>query len=180
MTSSTTAVVWFRRDLRLADHPALVAACERAERVVALYVHAPEEEGEWMPGAASRWWLHHSLQALDEALRARGASLTVRRGPTLEALRQVVAETGATQVYWNRLYEPAIVARDTRIKAALRDAGLTCESFNSALFFEPWEVRTGQGGPYRVFTPFWKACRAQLDTRPAPLPAPRRIPTPTW
>ncbi len=179
MTSPATAVVWFRRDLRLADHPALVAACERAERVVALYVHAPEEEGEWAPGAASRWWLHHSLQALDEALRARGASLIVCRGPTLEALRQVVAETGATQVYWNRLYEPAIVTRDTSIKAALREAGLTCESFNSALFFEPWEVRTGQGGPYRVFTPFWKACRAQLDTRPAPLPAPRRIPAPS-
>jgi deoxyribodipyrimidine photo-lyase len=175
MITHDTAIAWFRRDLRLADNPALAAACERAQRVIALYVHDPDAEGEWCPGAASNWWLHHSLGQLDASLRAKGSALVIRRGPALDALLSLARETGATQVYWNRLYDPALVARDSRVKGALREAGIACESFNSALFFEPWEVRTGQGGPYRVFTPFWKACRVRLDMQLAPLPAPERI-----
>jgi deoxyribodipyrimidine photo-lyase len=176
MSSARTAIVWFRRDLRLTDNPALSAACEHARHVIALYVHAPEEDGEWAPGGASRWWLHHSLARLDESLRLRGAQLTVRRGASLETLLAVARETGASHVYWNRLYDPARVALDTRIKAALREGGLHCESFNAALLHEPWEVRTGQGEPYRVFTPFWKACAARLDSLPRPLPAPEQVP----
>lgn len=176
MSGPATAIVWFRRDLRLADNPALVAACERAERIVVLYVHAPEDEGEWAPGAASRWWLHHSLACLGSALRERGGKLCIRRGPTLDALLRVAHETGADSVYWNRLYEPAIVSRDTRIKVSLREAGLEAESFNAALLVEPWETQTSQGDAYRVFTPFWRSCVALLDTRPQPLPPPARIP----
>jgi deoxyribodipyrimidine photo-lyase len=178
MTDRGTAIVWFRRDLRLTDNPALVAACEQARQVVALYVHAPEEDGEWAPGGASRWWLHHSLARLDAALRARGGRLVLRRGESLAALQDVVRETGAESVYWNRLYDPSRIAHDTHIKAALREAGLTCESFNAALLHEPWEVRTGQGDPYRVFTPFWRTCAARLDTLPAPLAAPSAVPAP--
>jgi deoxyribodipyrimidine photo-lyase len=178
LSGSGTAIVWFRRDLRLTDNPALVAACERAQHVVALYVHAPGEDGEWSPGAASRWWLHHSLGHLDAALRARGGRLCVRRGDSLAELRQVARETGAAAVYWNRLYEPARVAHDTRIKAALREDGLECESFNAALLHEPWEVRTGQGDPYRVFTPFWRACSARLEALPKPLSPPAAVTSP--
>jgi deoxyribodipyrimidine photo-lyase len=178
MNDTDTAIAWFRRDLRLTDNPALNAACEHARHVIALYVHAPGEDGEWAPGGASRWWLHHSLARLDEALRARGGRLTIRRGASLETLLAVARETGATHVYWNRLYEPARVAQDTRVKSALREAGLHCESFNAALLHEPWEVRTGQGDPYRVFTPFWRTCAARLDELPAPLPAPARIAVP--
>jgi deoxyribodipyrimidine photo-lyase len=178
MNDNGTAIVWFRRDLRLTDNPALSAACEHARHVVALYVHALEEDGEWAPGGASRWWLHHSLARLDESLRARGGRLTIRRGGSLESLLAVAQETGATHVYWNRLYDPARVAHDTQVKAALREAGLHCESFNAALLHEPWEVRTGQGDPYRVFTPFWKACAARLDALPRPIAAPARIATP--
>ena len=175
MTDPSTAIAWFRRDLRLTDNPALAAACERAERVVALYVHAPGEDGEWAPGGASRWWLHHSLASLVAALRARGGHLCLRTGDSLETLLAVARETNAGGVYWNRLYEPAAVARDTHIKAALRDAGIECESFNAALLHEPWQVRTGQGEPYRVFTPFWRTCAAQLDALPRPLPPPQAI-----
>ena len=178
MSDTGTAIVWFRRDLRLTDNPALSAACEHARHVIALYVHAPGEDGEWAPGGASRWWLHHSLLRLDESLRARGGRLTIRRGASLEALLAVARETGAEYVYWNRLYDPARVAHDTQIKAALREAGLECESFNAALLHEPWEVRTGQGDPYRVFTPFWKSCAARLDALPRPLPAPQQIAVP--
>ena len=118
------AIVWFRRDLRLADNPALAAALNAHATVLPVYVHAPDEEAPWQPGAASRWWLHHSLTSLDADLRARGAALHLRRGETLAALRALVAESGASAVYWNRLYEPALVARDSRIKEALRVDGI--------------------------------------------------------
>jgi deoxyribodipyrimidine photo-lyase len=178
-SSPTTAIVWFRRDLRLADNAALTAACEHADRIVALYVHAPDEEGEWPAGAASRWWLHHSLRQLDSALRHKGIQLTLRRGSSLEQLRAVAKASGATQVYWNRLYEPAVVERDTAIKRELRATGFDCASFNAALWFEPWQIQTGAGGPYRVFTPFWRTCLAQLESQPVPRAAPARLAGPS-
>jgi deoxyribodipyrimidine photo-lyase len=178
MTDVDTAIVWFRRDLRLTDNPALAEACARARYVVAVYVHAPDEDGEWAAGGASRWWLHHSLAKLDEALRARSGRLYLRRGESFGTLLEVARETGAASVFWNRLYDPATVARDTRIKAALREAGLECESFNAALLLEPWEVRTGQGEPYRVFTPFWRSCVTRLDALPRPLPPPAIVAAP--
>jgi len=171
-----TALVWFRRDLRLTDHPALRAALARAGRVVLLYVHAPDEEAPWAPGAASRWWLHHSLEALDTALAARGARLTLAAGASLETLLAVARASGASSVHWNRSYEPALVARDTAIKTALRDAGIAAESHPGNVILEPWTVRNGQGEPFRVFTPFWRACQAALGTVARPEPAPDRIP----
>ena len=172
---SDTAIVWLRRDLRLADNPALAAACERAERVLLVYIHAPEEDGQWRAGAASDWWLHQSLAALGTAVATRGGALCLRRGPSLDELLRLVRETGATQVYWNRLYEPEAQKRDARVKATLRDAGVMVESFNSALLFEPWQLATSQGSPYRVFTPFWKECRRRCDQMPPPLPPPDRL-----
>jgi deoxyribodipyrimidine photo-lyase len=172
----SVALVWFRRDLRLCDNPALTAALEAHDEVVPVYVHAPDEEAPWQPGAASRWWLHHSLNALDADLRKRGSSLHVRQGATLPALRAMIRETGAVSVYWNRLYEPALIARDTTIKQSLQADGIDARSFNAALLFDPWEIATAQDQPYRVFTPFWRNARTKLEPRP-PLPAPRRIAT---
>lgn len=165
------AVCWFRRDLRLADNPALQAALDSAEAVVPLYVWSPGDEGEWAPGAASRWWLHQALAALDAALRARGSRLVLRAGPAATELPALVAATGAEGVFWNRLYEPALVARDTLIEAQLRGAGVIARSFKSGLLFEPEELETGQGNPYRVFTPFWKAALKRPEPG-APLAAP--------
>jgi deoxyribodipyrimidine photo-lyase len=173
----STAIVWFRRDLRLTDNPALDAALATHARVLPVYVHAPDEESPWEPGAASRWWLHHALAALDADLARRGARLHLVRGASLDVLRDLAHATGADAVYWNRLYEPAIVARDKRVKHALREQGLAAHSFNAAMFAEPWEIETGQGGPYRVFTPYWRKLRATLEPRP-PLPAPARIDAP--
>ena len=170
----SVALVWFRRDLRLADNPALDAARKTYDRVLPVYVHAPEEEAPWQPGAASRWWLHHSLTSLDAALRKREATLHVRRGDTLAALRALVAETGAGAVYWNRLYEPALVERDARIKQALRVLGIDARSFGAALLCEPWDIATASGSPYKVFTPFWRVARAALEVRP-PSTTPRRL-----
>ncbi|HET6804325.1 MAG TPA: deoxyribodipyrimidine photo-lyase [Frateuria sp.] len=167
----SVALVLFRRDLRLADNPALSAACASHARVLPVYVHAPEEEGDFPPGAASRWWLHHSLAALAGALRERQAGLHLARGPTLETLLALVAQSGATAVYWNRLYEPAAIARDTRLKSALQEQGIEVHSHPAALWCEPWRIATGQGGPYRVFSPYWRTLRAQLASE-APLPEP--------
>ena len=132
-----TTIVWFRNDLRLADNPALAEAAARGP-VVPVYVWAPEEEGEWPPGAASRWWLHRSLHALDRSLRERGSQLVVRRGPTNEALASLLRETGAVSVVWNRRYEPAAIARDTELKRRLPAAA----SFGAGLLREPWTVAT--------------------------------------
>ncbi|MEP7044610.1 MAG: deoxyribodipyrimidine photo-lyase [Dokdonella sp.] len=170
----TTAIVWFRRDLRLTDNPALRAALQAHQRVLPVYLHAPDEEAPWQPGAASRWWLHQSLTALDATLRKCGARLHIAAGATLPALRRLIVATQADAVYWNRLYEPAVIARDTVIKEALRNDGLDVHSFNANLLFEPWEIATAQDTPYKVFTPFWRTARARLQERP-PLPPPRRI-----
>ena len=174
----STAIVWFRRDLRLADNPALAAACARHATVVPLFVFAPGEEGDWAPGAAQRWWLHHSLGAHAEALEALGARLIVRRGPTRTVLAELLDETGAEAVYWNRLHEPAPVERDRALKEWLRaERGVTAESFNAALLFEPWTITTGQDRPYRVFTPFWRRLRRE-GLPDAVEPTPARVPGP--
>ncbi len=173
----STALIWFRRDLRLADNPALSAALEAHERVVPVYIHAPDEEAPWAPGAASRWWLHHSLKALDTELRDRGSRLHIARGSTLAELKKMIKENDATAIYWNRLYEPAITARDTEIKQQLSGDGFDARSFKASVLFEPWEIRTGQDRPYRVFTPFWRNARAQLQVRP-PLPIPEALAMP--
>jgi deoxyribodipyrimidine photo-lyase len=175
----STALVWFRRDLRLHDNPALSQAVAAHARVIPVYIHAPQEEAPWVPGGASRWWLHHSLAALDTALRQRHSQLLLRQGDSLAVLRALIRETGATAVYWNRLYEPQLIARDKTIKAALREEGLEVQSDNAALLFKPWTLCKDDGNPYQVFTPFWKAC-TRLSPPPPPLPAPVALKAPPF
>ncbi|WP_305804530.1 deoxyribodipyrimidine photo-lyase [Stenotrophomonas sp. YIM B06876] len=173
----SVALVWFRRDLRLQDNPALQAALAAGHEPLLVYVHAPDEEGAWAPGAASNAWLHRSLANLDADLRARGSQLVIRHGPSAAALQQLIAETGAQAVYWNRKYEPATQARDAALKRELRGQGIVAESHNGSLLFEPWELATQQGGPYKVFTPFWRTALTRwklpvLSAAPAALPRP--------
>ncbi len=175
---SATAILWFRRDLRLDDNPALVQAMADSARVLPLYIYDPAAEAPWAPGAASRWWLHHSLSALDQALHQVGSRLLIAVGDSLEVLQRVGTQVGASRFYWNRLYDPAIRARDGRIKLALRAQGLHCESHNALLLHEPWEVLTGVSEPYRVFTAYWRKAFGGLRTPgslKAPLPAPTAI-----
>ncbi|MBE7462394.1 MAG: deoxyribodipyrimidine photo-lyase [Planctomycetes bacterium] len=179
MPASST-LVWFRQDLRLDDNPALRAALDRGGPIVPLYIWAPEEEAPWAPGAASRWWLHHSLAALQAELAKLGSRLLLRRGESLAELRSVAQAIGANAVYWNRRYEPAAIRRDAKIKRTLKADGMETESHNAALLFEPWTVQTGGGAPYQVFTPFWKACLKQPEP-PEPLARPRTLPAPqSW
>jgi deoxyribodipyrimidine photo-lyase len=175
------ALVWFRLDLRLQDNPALNAALIRGGPVIPIYIHDEAAEGRWVPGAASRWWLHHSLGALGGALRVRGSRLTLTRGDAGAVLLDLARTTGAVAVYWNDRGEPAIVARDRRIRSRLIAAGLEVKTFNGSFLFAPSAVANQSGTPFRVFTPFWRHCRALPVQRPrrlrtAKLPPPVRWP----
>ncbi|MCC4586940.1 DNA photolyase family protein [Xanthomonas sp. NCPPB 1067] len=169
------AIVWFRRDLRLEDNPALRAALDAGHHPIPLYIDAPHEEGEWTPGAASRSWRHRSLASLDVSLRALGSGLVIRAGNSAQVLDEVIQQTGAVAVYWNRKYEPATQPRDAQIKRDLRERGIEVQSCNAALLLEPWQLTTQQGGPYKVFTPFWRNALTQLQL-PDAVPAPRSLP----
>ena len=151
-----SALVWFRDDLRLDDNPALRAALDGGFVPIPVHIHAPDEEGAWTPGAASDAWRHRSLAALDADLRTRGSSLVLRSGDSLPALQLLIAQTGAEAVYWNRKYEPATQPRDATIKRMLREQGIDAQSCNGSLLFEPWDIATQQGQPYKVFTPYWR------------------------
>jgi deoxyribodipyrimidine photo-lyase len=170
---SATTIVWFRHDLRLDDNPALAAAASRGA-VVPVFIWAPAEEEPWEPGAAARWWLHRSLEKLAAALAQAGAPLVIRRGGSLATLRTLAREVGGTHVVWNRRHEPAVVKRDTAIKKALAADGLSVESFNGGLLYEPAHVATKEGRPYQVFTPFWRALLAR-DEPAVPVAAPKKL-----
>lgn len=171
------ALVWFRQDLRLADNPALTAAVARGGTVIPVYIWAPAQEGGWPPGGASRWWLHHSLAALGSALKKHGSSLVLRKGETLAELRELVRETGAGAVFWNRRCEPAAREAESTVESGLRSDALEAEGHPANLLFEPGRILTGSGGPFKVFTAFWKACLQASPPMP-PLELPKRIPAP--
>ena len=174
-----TALIWLRRDLRLADNPAMIAASQH-RHCIPVYVHNPADEGDWAPGAASRWWLHHSLKALSASLDKAGSRLIIRSThDTLDCLRAIISETGAEALYWNRVYEPGLIKRDQTIKLALREDGLAVHSLNAALLREPWEVTRRDGGHYRAFTPFWRALSAMPPIAPEPAPE-LPAPPPAW
>ena len=173
-----TTIVWLRRDLRLDDNPALTAAVKRGDAVIPTYIHCPEEEGDAAPGGASKWWLDRSLTALAADLEGIDSQLVVRCGPAQQELLRLVKETKATAVFWNRRYEPSIIARDAKIKSALRDGGCDADSSNAALLYEPWTIKNKTGEPYRVYTPYWRTCLASGDPA-APIAAVKRLPAPT-
>ena len=168
-------ILWFRRDLRLADNPALAHAVETGRPIIPTYV-LDLGHGR-APGAASLWWLDRSLRALDAALRGRGSRLTLRRGDGEAELRRLIDETGADAVFMNRLFEPDAFARDADIAHGLKAEGVECRGWNGALLCRPGAVMTGAGGPYKVFTPFFNALMETLETPPS-LAAPDAIVTP--
>lgn len=167
---SRPALLWFRQDLRLADNPALAAARKTGAPIIPVYIL--DESLAHPPGGASRWWLHHSLEALSAELEKLGAALILRRGAATEIIPALADETNAAHVFWNRRYFPGHLETDKKLKSKLTEAGVNVETFNGSLLREPWELKTGSGGPYRVFTPFWKALKqvgpARTDTEANP------------
>lgn len=169
-------LMWFRRDLRLGDHPALTAACDSGRPVIPVFIHDEVVETH---GAAPKWRLGLGVAQLADSLADAGSRLILRRGAALEVLRDLIAETGAGAVYWSRLYDPASKTRDTGVKAALKKDGIDAQSFAGHLLFEPWTVETKTGGYYKVYTPMWRMVKDR-DV-PSDLPAPGTIPAPeSW
>lgn len=175
VTTETPVIVWFRRDLRLSDNPALAAAIATGRPIAPVYIH---DEGPAVraPGAASLWWIDKSLRALSADLAGRGAPLILRRGDSEAGLRRLIEQTGADAVFMNRLFEPDAFARDADIAHGLKAEGVECRGFNGTLLRPPGSVLNGSGQPYRVFTPFHRALLEQIET-PPPAPAPGRIGT---
>lgn len=164
-------LVWLRKDLRLADNPALAAALATGRAVIPVYI-LDETPGIRPMGGASLWWLDKSLQALSADIAARGGQLVLRRGRAAAVLDDLIVQTGAAGVVWNRLYDKASIDRDAAIKAGLKARGLACESYNAGLLNEPWTVKNGSGEGYKVFTPYWRAAREHIaDVHVAPAPA---------
>ncbi len=168
--SEAPLILWFRRDLRLADNPMLAEAVASGRPLLPVFILDPETEAL---GAAPKWRLGLGLEVFARALEAVGSRLVLRRGPALQVLADLAAEVGAVGVRWGRLYERGWRARDEGVKAGLKARGLEAVSHPGHTIHEPWEVETGQGGFYRVYTPFWRAVR----DRPVggPLPAPKVV-----
>jgi len=170
-SANAPCIVWFRQDFRLEDNPALSAAVKRGGPVIPIFIWSPEDEGRWRMGAASRWWLHYSLESLSKSLTALGAHLVIRDGSVASGLKELVEATGAEAVFWNRRWEPAAQKQEEAVQAMLKKQGVEGRAFNAALLFEPGEVLNGSGGPYKVFTPFYRACLAKgLPSRTQPAP----------
>ncbi|MGN6462839.1 MAG: cryptochrome/photolyase family protein, partial [Pseudolabrys sp.] len=169
------AIVWFRDDLRLNDHPALTAAAKTGAPLVCLYVLDDNSRGLRSMGGAARWWLAQSLRALDEALREHGQRLVLRRGAAAEIVPKLAAEIGADRVHWNRRYDQPGRTVDANVINALKADGIGGSTFAGNLLAEPGTVTGKEGGP-KVFTPFWKRLRALEPGKP--LPAPRKLAAP--
>lgn len=170
-------ILWFRNDLRLTDHVALRKALDCGDPVLPVFIWSPEEEGVWAPGAASCWWLHQSLKALDASLRKVGSRLVIRRGPVPDALGHLARERGAKRVYFSRRYEPASRRQETAVRKALATDGVDVRDFGGALLYEPEAIRNLAGRPFQVFTQYWKTCLKSAEPD-EPLPAPKVIPAP--
>ncbi len=173
MSDNSPILMWFRRDLRLSDHAALTAAVQTGRPVIPVFLNDELVVGQ---GAAPRFRLGFSVAQLSADLEASGSRLILRAGDALASLKSLVKETGAGAVYWSRLYDPVSKARDTDLKAALKQDGVEAVSFAGHLLFEPWTVETKTGGFYKVFTPMWKMVRgrelAQCLPKPAQIAAP--------
>ncbi len=158
MSDVKPVIVWFRQDLRLFDNPAFSAAVRSGAPVMPVYVLDDDSAGEWAMGAASRWWLHRSLESLHKDL---GGHLRLFQGKADDVIPRLADRVSAGGIYWNRCYEPWRIARDTIIKKALIEDGRDAQSFNGSLLFEPPNIAKADGTPYKVFTPFYrKGCLA--------------------
>ena len=165
------AIHWFRQDLRLEDNPAFTEAAKHA-KVLPIYILDDENAGDYARGAASRVWLHHSLDALNKSL---GGKLAVYKGDALEILKGLISRHNITAVYWNRCYEPWRIKRDGKIKESLKENDVNVESMNGSLLWEPWDVKKNDGEPYKVFTPFYRKGCMGADKPRQPLDAPEKV-----
>ncbi|GAB5387608.1 MAG: deoxyribodipyrimidine photo-lyase [Alphaproteobacteria bacterium] len=178
MGDKTPIVHWFREDLRLDDNAGLAEAVATGRPLIALYVL--EEVEDWPLGGASTWWLHHTLASLSDRLVKHGVPLILRKGKAGQIIPDLLKQAGAQHISWTRRYGPAAVERDKALKSDLTEQGIEVLSAKGTVLFEPFEIKTKQGNPYGVFTPFWKAMQAAIreGALPAAIEAPDSMTAP--
>ena len=167
MNDARPIILWFRRDFRLSDHPALAATARTGRRIIPVFVLDEVVEAF---GAAPAWRLGEALREFGGRLETLGSRLTLRRGRADEELLALAREVSAGSIWWSRAYDPDAIERDTRVKSSLRDAGFDARSFAGHLLFEPWDVKTKQGGFFKVYSPMWRAVRDQSVSTAEPAP----------
>lgn len=170
----TTAIFWFRQDLRLSDNPAFLKACDEFDTLLPIYI----DDSDALPrklGEASRVWLHHSLLSLQNSLQQQGSDLTIYKGAAGQIIEDLCEQLSADAVLWSRCYEPQAIVRDSAIKTALKERDVSAVSENASLFYEPWQILKKDETPYRVYTPYWKMVAKHGLNKP-PYPAPVKIP----
>lgn len=159
----STALVWFRQDLRCSDNPAFSKACNENRRVIPVYIR---DDATTAIGGAQRWWLYHSLVSLQDHLAKKNGCLALYSGDALSIILRLVSELGITKVYWNRRYEPNMIQQDTLIKKTLIELGIEVFSSSGSLLNEPWTIKNQSGGYFKVFTPYWKHCLQKTTIPP--------------
>ena len=170
----TTAIFWFRQDLRLSDNPAFLKACEEYDSVLPIYIDDNDHLSRKL-GEASRVWLNHSLVALQKSLKENGSDLRVYQGSAATIIEDLSIKVNTDAVLWNRCYEPQSIERDSKIKASLKTGDIDAFSENASLFYEPWQILKKDQTPYRVFTPYWKMVYKEGLNKP-PCNTPQHIP----
>jgi len=175
--TDTPVIVWFRQDLRLSDHRALTAAVESGAPVVPVYVLDDVSPGRWVPGAASRWWLHNILEKLERSLNIIGGVLVLRRGDARQVIPRLAAEVSASAVFCSRCYEPWASDVERKLDQVLAKDGVALKCLSGALLHDPAQLRTRAGDPYKVYTPFWRVLSQNCEAT-SPLPAPKRLTLP--
>ena len=173
MGEKAPVIWWVKRDLRLSDNPALTTAIETGRPVIPVFILDEVIESH---GACPKWRFGLGAAHFAHRLESLGSRLIFRRGRALDALRDLIAETGATTVIWSRAYDPDQIGRDTAVKSGLKDDGVEATSVPGHVLFEPWTVETKTGGMYKVYTPFWRAVK-ERDVPPA-LSAPKDLNAP--
>lgn len=170
-------IYWFRQDLRLKDNPALQAATQYNDcAILPIYIHEDSDAGEYdtryKMGAASKWWLHHSLNSLKTSLHGH---LSLYQGCALDILQDMITRHNVKAVVWNRCYEPWRIKRDTDIKAYLQSSDIDVKTFQASLLWEPWQIKNKSDGYYKVFTPFYRKGCLNAPAPSLPLPAPNNV-----
>ncbi len=167
---SRPVIYWFRHDLRLTDLPGLIAAAATGP-VIPVFIYDEQQGGDWAIGGASQWWLHHSLKDLADAIAALGGKLILRRGDTVTELTRLIEESGAAALFASRQYQPWADALERAVLETASELGASFKRYPGTLLFEPGEIVTGGGTPFKVFTPFWRAClKATPPAQPQPVP----------
>ena len=166
-------IYWFRQDLRIKDNPTLTAAAQTGRPIMCVYILDQNQSNHWPNGAATLWWLHHSLSRLSESLKALNIKLILRKGSVIEELDNIVQSTGAESLYFTRHYEPYNSDLESQINQHFSDQ-IEVKRFRGYLLYEPEAIRTGKDEPYKVFTPFYRCC-LKTSTPSAPVRAPKNL-----